>query len=58
MSPRAEAMLAARSLRRVSLRCAAESSGLERAFYLCSAHEAEARMVAHARCLLSPQPTL
>ena len=58
MSGLAKALLAARSWHRVALRCAAESSGLERAFYLCAAHEAEARMVAHARYLLSPQSTL
>lgn len=58
MSGLAKALLAARSWHRFALRCAAESSGLERAFYLCDAHEAEARMVVYSRWLLSPQPTL
>lgn len=58
MSARAEAMLAARVERDVALWCASESHGLERAFCLCAAHEAESRMLAHAHWLLSPAATL
>lgn len=58
MSARASSLLALRLSRGVAQLLAADSTGLERAFYLCEAERAEHALRYLSGCLLSPQPTL